>query len=68
MTWRTATYIVWGLLGLTALVLIALAVTGRGGLLRRPFVPVRAFLAGHPTVRVVVLAAWAWVGWHFFAR
>jgi hypothetical protein len=22
----------------------------------------------HPVGRVVVLAAWAWVGWHLFAR
>jgi uncharacterized protein DUF6186 len=68
MTWRSVTFVVWGMLGLAALALIVLAVTGRGGLLRRPFVPVRAYLAGHRTVRLVVLIAWAWAGWHFFAR
>ena len=68
MTWRTATFVVWGLLGLAVLVLILLAATGRGGLLRRPFVPLRVYLAGRPTARVVALIAWAWAGWHFFAR
>ncbi len=68
MSWRTATFVLWGLLGAAVLALVVLAVTGRGGVLRRPLAPVRAFLAGHRAARVVAVVAWAWVGWHFFAR
>ncbi len=68
MSWRTATFVVWGLLGVATLVLVVLAVTGRGVVARRPFAPVRAYLAGHRAARVVAVVAWAWVGWHFFAR
>jgi hypothetical protein len=68
LTWRTATFLVWGLLGLAALALAVVAATRRGRPLRGPFVAMRAYLAAHKAARVVAVLAWAWAGWHFFAR
>jgi hypothetical protein len=67
MTWRSATYAVWALLGFAALVLAALSVVWRRGV-TGPFGPVRAFFAWHRAARVVAVLAWMWLGWHFFAR
>lgn len=68
MSSRAATFLVWGLLGVATVALVVLAATGRGGVLRRPFAPVRAYLSGHRLVRVAAFLGWMWVGWHFFAR
>jgi hypothetical protein len=68
VSWRSASFAVWGAIGLATLVLVALAATGRGGVLRHPFAPLRAYLAGHRLTRVVTVIAWMWLGWHFFAR
>jgi len=68
VTWRSATFAVWAALGLATVVLVVLAASGRAGVLRRPFVPVHATLVAHPWLRVLTVFAWAWAGWHFFAR
>jgi hypothetical protein len=68
VTWRTATFLVWDLLGAATVVLVVLAATGRGGVLRRPFAPVRAYLEGHRTARAAAVLGWMWLGWHLFAR
>jgi len=66
VTDRQTTFLVWGILGATALVLEAAAVlskggrTGVGALAGRVVTPV----AG----RAAVLVAWMWLGWHAFAR
>lgn len=68
MSWRSATFGVWGLLALSTVVLTCLAATGKGGILRHPFAPVRAYLSGHRVARVAAVLGWMWLGWHFFAR
>jgi hypothetical protein len=65
MTSRTATFVVWGVLAALLVATEVLAVTTRriptvGALLRS--------LVRHPAMRVVFLAAWLWLGWHFFVR
>ncbi|MHB8219477.1 MAG: DUF6186 family protein [Acidimicrobiales bacterium] len=67
MTWRSATFVIWALLGLATLAVAILAVAGRRGRVARPGAllgPVGA----HPTVRVALVLGWMWLGWHFFAR
>lgn len=67
MTWHTATWVVWAVLGGAAAVLAVLSVTRRGAV-RGPFGPLRAYLADHRLARVAAVMAWMWAGWHFFAR
>lgn len=67
MTWRSATYAVWALLGFAALVLTVLSVVWRRRVVA-PFGPLRAFLAGHRAARAAAVLGWMWLGWHFFAR
>ena len=66
MTWRSVTFVVWTVLGLATLVVVALAMAGRGRIARPSalLLPVST----HPVVRVLVVLGWMWVGWHFFAR
>ncbi len=51
---------------LATLVVVALAMAGRGRIARPSalLLPVST----HPVVRVLVVLGWMWVGWHFFAR
>ena len=66
MTSRAATFVVWGALAVALLVATQVfAVTTR----RIPTVGalIRA-LVRRPGVRVVLLAGWLWLGWHFFVR
>jgi hypothetical protein len=66
VTWRSVTFVVWTVLGLATLVVVALAMAGRGRIARPSALlfPVST----HPVVRVLVVLGWMWVGWHFFAR
>jgi hypothetical protein len=62
---RVITYLVWALLATAIVATQAFAVTTRRiptlGELIRTGVQRRA-------VRVIALAAWLWLGWHFFVR
>jgi hypothetical protein len=61
-------YAVWAVLGLAALVLWALARAGAAGSgPARPSVVLERVASG-PFLRVVLVLAWMWVGWHLFAR
>lgn len=60
-------YSVWALLLVGALVLWGLSHSGRGPAVARPSV-VLARLATGPWLRLVLVAAWMWLGWHLFAR
>ena len=59
-------YAVWGLVGLATLALAAVSRTPDSGL-ARPVQVVRRLAAG-PVLRVVLVVAMAWLGWHLFAR
>ena len=61
-------YAVWAVIGAATVAMWALshAASGRGVLVRPSAVLAR--LAGDPWLRVVLVVAWAWVGWHLFAR
>ena len=61
-------YAIWAVLAAAALLLWALAHTAsKGRAVVRPSA-VLARLAGDPWLRVPLVAGWAWVGWHLFAR
>jgi len=57
---------VWALLGLATLGLWARS-RGPGGSPARPAV-VLTRLASGPALRVALVLAWMWAGWHLFAR
>lgn len=59
-------YAVWGLLGL-ALAALWLRSTHRGSSVARPAVVLERLATG-PFLRVALVLAWAWAGWHLFAR
>jgi Family of unknown function (DUF6186) len=59
-------YAVWALLGLAALGLWALSHVREGSPARPALVLER--LATGPVLRVLLVLAWAWAGWHLFAR
>ena len=59
-------YAVWGLVGAATLALAAVSRTPESGL-ARPVQVVRRLASG-PVLRVVLVVAIAWVGWHLFAR
>lgn len=61
-------YGVWAFLAAVTLAVWGLAHSRSG---RRVFVPpsaALAWLATDPWLRVVLVLAWAWLGWHLFAR
>jgi hypothetical protein len=60
-------YTGWGLLAAGALVLWVVSHSARGTAVARPSV-VLTRLATGPWLRIVLLAAWMWTGWHLFAR
>jgi hypothetical protein len=60
-------YTGWGLLAAGALGLWALSHSARGTAVARPLV-VLTRLATGPWLRIVLVAAWLWTGWHLFAR
>jgi hypothetical protein len=59
-------YAVWALLGLAALGLWARS-HAAGATLARP-AAVLGRLASGPVLRVLLVLAWMWAGWHLFAR
>jgi len=67
MSWRSATFVVWAVLGLATLGVLGLALLGRGRRIARPGSLLRP-VSAHPVLRVVVVLGWMWLGWHFFAR
>ena len=69
MSWRSATFAVWGLLAAAAIGLWALSVLARAAQrpVGRPGVLLRRLMA-NAYARSAVLLGWMWLGWHFFAR
>lgn len=64
MFWRWATLAVYTLIGLIgALGEARCLATGRPDL-----VQYLRLLAARPLQRIVLLAGWAWLGWHLFVR
>jgi len=63
----TLGYATWTLLLIGALVLWVLSHTTRGSAVARPSV-VLSRLATGPVLRVLLVLAWMWTGWHLFAR
>ncbi len=59
-------YTVWAVLGAFALGLWARS-RSSGGRVARPAVVLERLATG-PLLRVVLVLAWIWVGWHLFAR
>jgi len=66
VSWRQATFLLWSVLVVSAVVL---AVAARHGP-RRPARPGSLWSAAvrNPLARALVLLGWMWLGWHFFAR
>ncbi len=60
-------YAVWAVLAASTLVVWALSHAGSRGRVVRPSA-VLARLATDPWLRVPLVVAWAWIGWHLFAR
>ena len=60
-------YTGWSLLAAGALVLWALSHTARGAAIARPSVVLTRLVTG-PWLRIVLVVAWMWTGWHLFAR
>ncbi len=60
------TYLVWALLGVAVLGLWAWSRSGRARVARPSVVLERA--ATGPLLRVALVLAWMWAGWHLFAR
>jgi hypothetical protein len=59
-------YAVWAVLGLAALGLWVWSSRG-GSSPARPGVVLERLATG-PVLRVALVLAWAWIGWHLFAR
>jgi hypothetical protein len=59
-------YAVWALLGL-ALLGIWLRSSVRGSSPARPGLVLERLATG-PVLRIVLVLAWGWTGWHLFAR
>jgi hypothetical protein len=60
-------YAIWTLLLVAALALWVLSHAARGPVVARPSV-VLTRLATGPWLRVLLVLAWMWTGWHLFAR
>jgi hypothetical protein len=66
MTWRTFSFVVWGVL-LAAF--IGYQIAGRLGGSRWPRVATMCERVERPLAgRVIVMLGWMWLGWHAFAR
>jgi hypothetical protein len=65
MNWRAITYLVWGFV-LAGFVLIELA--ARRARFASPLSDVVGALTSRTSLRLVVVLAWMWLGWHAFAR
>lgn len=61
-------YAVWAVLAVGTLALWALSHTTSGRRVVAPPSAVLARLAQDPWLRLVLVPAWAWLGWHLFAR
>ena len=61
-------YAVWAFLGAVTLATWGLSHATAGRRVVAPPSAVLARLATDPWLRVVLVLAWAWVGWHLFAR
>ncbi len=59
-------YAVWALLGLALLVVWVRSSLG-GSSLARPGVVLERLATG-PFLRIALVLAWGWMGWHLFAR
>jgi hypothetical protein len=59
-------YTVWALLGLALLVVWVRSSVG-GSSLARPGVVLERLATG-PFLRIALVLAWGWMGWHLFAR
>ncbi len=59
-------YAVWAALGASALGLWAWS-RAPGGTVARPAVVVERLATG-PLLRILLVLAWMWAGWHLFAR
>ena len=59
-------YALWALLGAAA-VALALRARAPGTVTASPSAVLRR-LAHGPVLRVVLVLAWMWIGWHLFAR
>jgi Family of unknown function (DUF6186) len=60
-------YAVWAFLGLVTVVLLIGSRRAPGSSPARPFVVLQRLATG-PFLRVALVLAWGWVGWHLFAR
>ena len=60
-------YAVWAFLGLVTVVLLIRSRRGPGSSPARPGVVLQRLATG-PFLRVALVLAWGWVGWHLFAR
>jgi hypothetical protein len=65
MTSRTLSLVVWGLIAVSLVTTQVIAVTTRRIPTATEFV---RSIVRRPGVRLVTLALWFWVGWHFFVR
>ena len=59
-------YAVWALLGL-ALIVVWARSSVRGSTLARPGMVLERLATG-PFLRIALVLAWGWMGWHLFAR
>ena len=66
MSISTASYVVWGLLGVAALLLWLLSYL-RSTAVAHP-ADVVGKVATHPVGRVILVIGFMWLGWHLFAR
>lgn len=66
MSISTASYLVWGALGVVALALWLLSYVRPGAVAPPSEVVARA--TSHPVLRMALLVGVMWVGWHLFAR
>jgi hypothetical protein len=66
MSVSTISYLVWGAIGMSALVLWGLSYLWPAGVAHPGDVVGR--LAAHPVGRVVLVLGFMWLGWHLFAR
>jgi hypothetical protein len=66
MTTRGWTLLVWAILGLMAVVLLALGTISRGHFPKLGSMVNQ--VTAHPAGRGALVLGWMWLGWHAFAR